>query len=285
MQAPSADRAEIIPLSKEARYQKYLNQQNYQVIEKNYLIIPKQVGTLSIQPPKLIADVITTPTRRSNAFGSMFSLETKTKQISGKVIHITVQTPPAGLIIAKGLTLSERWSQQTDHFEVGEAISRTLTLTGIGIRAEQLPELMIPAVSDLKIYRNKPQLETTETSSGFNGLRKQVIAMIPTQAGTIQLPAIKLSWWNIETKRIETISLPKKQLTITATAPAKADVRPIRPAKTAAPSHDMTWQWLSLSLIIVWLLTIIIFFSRQRLALLCSKLSFTKTKRAVSGSC
>jgi len=66
----------------------------------------------------------------------------------------------------------------------------------------------------LKLYQGKAEVENRITANGINGVRRESIALIPTQAGTFELPEVRIPWWNKTLKKIEYAVVPAKQLVI-----------------------------------------------------------------------
>ena len=96
------------------------------------------------------------------------------------------------------------------------------------------------------------------------------IPYVLNQAGQITLPAIKLNWFNTQTGKQETATLPEHTLTIASNASAiqTPSHNTSTPIKQQAPSHSSNQNawWVAFGLALAWVVTIILwwFYPRHR---------------------
>ena len=100
-------------------------------------------------------------------------------------------------------------------------------------------------------------------------LSRTTIGIVPTQAGKLTLPEIRIPWWNIQLDRQETAIIPAQTLEIKpsiSTLPAspviadKADSTGPVPELNDSPG---IWKWLSIGLLTAWLLTLLGWYSTR----------------------
>lgn len=151
---------------------------------------------------------------------------------------------------------------------MGEPLTRTITMAASGVTASQLPELALHVQnSQLKIYPDQAEVNDQKRAEGIIAIRQQKAAFIPSTAGSYQLPAVEIPWFNTQTKQVELAVLPA--VTITAigqqqTADVPVTHNDIAFETTPAPSTQLqesskenpVWKWISLALAIAWLLTL-----------------------------
>ena len=130
---------------------------------------------------------------------------------------------------ANDLSLTESWSQTPPNFVVGEPITRTLTLKADGLTAAQLPSMAMGDSNNFKAYPDQPRLNDKIGSAGISGTRQEKIALIPTRAGEITLPAIEIEWWNLNGKQMEVAKLPARVVTVAPAANVAANTTPATP--------------------------------------------------------
>lgn len=279
----SDDNAIVEKLSDKKTYNKYIKGKRYQVIEKQYAIFPQTAGELVIEPAVLDAQFIDLPrVLRTKRF--------KTSRLTVKVQPV----PPAAKnantdywLPARSVTLQEQWSGNSDKVKVGEPITRTLTLTAVGLTAAQLPELSgTDTNNDVKHYADQPVLKNKIKDNGFVGSREEKVAYIASTPGSLTLPAIKVVWWNIDKQQLETVTVPEKVIQVAplpnsaGTGPAQGkqpdNGQAVTPSgKPQAPLHARggetvaglrarVWFWISMVLMAVWLATIGLWFYRSR---------------------
>jgi len=286
---PGGD-AVVEKLGKDKDFQTVRNGMHYDVIERNYAIYPQKSGSLDIPPLVFDGEIL----QGGNGFFPLdpFNQRTRHKRLRSQAEHITVNAIPAAFhgaqwLPARSLQLDENWSPDTPQFTVGQAVTRTIAVMADGLTASQLPSLAAGAIDGVKQYPDQPTLKDTQSSSGVTGLRTEKIAYIPTRAGTLSLPAIKMAWWNTDTEQMEVASLPAHTFTVlpapaggnAASSPAPATSRPQAARQAAAagaatPSSLQTapqprfgagpWPWFALLLGLGWSATVIVWWWRSR---------------------
>jgi hypothetical protein len=173
---------------------------------------------------------------------------------------------------ARALTLEESWSADPGQLEVGASVTRTIRLRGEGLQGAQLPPLEPPRVEGLKFYPDQPDISDAESASGLLGTRTDSSAIVPTAAGTVVLPEVRLPWWDTESGSLRYAILPPRTLTI---APAARPVASPTPGATAVPGNlaatpaaapgTLTWQIATAVCALGWLVTLFLWL-RPRVA-------------------
>jgi len=282
------------------QYEKYINGRRYRVFEKQYVIFPQTVGELDIEPATLDAQYIELP----RSF--------RTKRISSDRIKVKVLPIPAEIVNKKlsywlpatSLSLSEQWSDQQKEIKVGEPVTRTLTMRAEGLLASQLPELSDNTSQDqLKQYADQPVLDNKLTPDGYVGTRQEKVAYIAAEPGQVQLPGVDIVWWNINTEKMETASLPPRTITVVgaaASAPSTTDSAPIvaDEGKTTASenqTHNATgetvtvggvttpvWFWVSVVFMLLWLVTLLLWLKAKRNAVAVPAIKPEEDRNAIN---
>lgn len=249
---PKAGDAIIERQGDDKQSEAYRDGQRYLVIERRYSIFPQHSGALQIEPPVLTAQVRDQTNARNGSlrqrmfggrdpfdgFDSIFDGDpfsgmggmlqrTRPVQLRGERVTLDVQPQPAGTsspwIPAESLVLSEDWTPQPLTFRVGEPVTRTVAITAQGITGAQLPELKLDAPG-IKIYPDKPQVETRAEGDTLVAQKIVKAALVPTQTGEFTIPKVQVKWWNTEQHREETASLPARKVLV---LPAAAGSTPV----------------------------------------------------------
>ena len=63
-------------------------------------------------------------------------------------------------------------------------------------------------------YPDDPETSETSSVKGVRSVRTEKMAIIPSSAGNLTLPAIEFNWWNTSTQSMETAILPERTLAI-----------------------------------------------------------------------
>jgi len=69
-------------------------------------------------------------------------------------------------------------------------------------------------VDGLKFYPDTAESKNQTNQTGITGLRTQKIAVVPTHAGLLTLPELKLVWWNTTKNMAEEITLAKRTIEV-----------------------------------------------------------------------
>lgn len=200
---------------------------NAHVIEIRYAVTALRPGKVTISPAIMHGEiqVLASQSRRPQRFGlfnDMFMdnvVELKPFSLQSDTIIIDAQ--PAVIkgtnwLPLHGLTLTEKF-EGVQNPKVGETITRKIKIVAKGAFAKQLPSVKsFIDHEQIKTYANKPEFSDafSESSGTVIGTRQEEYSMVPQQAGTITLPAVKVSWFNLRTKKTEVSTLPEKTINV-----------------------------------------------------------------------
>jgi hypothetical protein len=274
---PELSDAVIEKLDADSNYATKVNGVDYSVTERKYVIFPQKSGKVTIKPLILTAEVVVNARR---GFNGLFN-STQTKRVASKEITLDVKPAPATFtgshwLSAEQLEVKQEWSGDFQQMKVGEPLTRTLTLIAKGATVGSLPELNATKTdAQLKTYPDQPILKEQKTTDGLLALREEKIALIPSKTGNYTLPAVKIPWFNTQTKKMETATIPETSInvvggaataTTTATATPEAnkppaETTPIIQAPTEQPISN--WLWVSLFLALGWLVTLFYFLTQR----------------------
>lgn len=272
--------ANVEKLEENKKYSKFINGRRYEVFEKRYAIFPQSTGKLTIEPAVLDVQYIE----------AMRTLRNK-RIVSDK---ITVDVKPVPQVIknknlqywlpASNIKLEEKWSGETDDLQVGEPLTRTVTLTANGLLSSALPDLSTKfPVKGLKHYPDQPTLDNKITDSGFVGKRQEKIAYIPSQPGRVTLPELEIVWWDTQNNKMQKAVLPTREIIVAGGANQLSEgvvennqsTEPLTDG-SAAPTNQTSnksttsgaetiriagmsksvWFWASMILLLLWAATI-----------------------------
>ncbi|MBC8210800.1 MAG: protein BatD [Gammaproteobacteria bacterium] len=277
----------IEPLGKVKQYQTQIADQSYHVIEQRYALFPQTSGLLKVQPVLVEA-------RTGNGSGIFFDtfgnsrgklLRAYSNELSVAVLPLPASINVNPWLPAKEFQLSEQWAQDPPQFIQGEPLTRTLSIKAEGLTAAQLPPLPDMSMDGLKQYPDQPLLNDVANDTGMTGYRVEKVALIPTRAGSMTLPAIEIAWWNTRTQMREIARIPARKVQVQAAAkatvvttvtPAAAAPTAMAPLASATAPPELTpeipastaptvlpddlfsnWKWVAILLAVGWLLTLV----------------------------
>lgn len=258
--------AVIEQLGDDRRYQASRGGRRYAVTERRFVVFPQTSGTLTIGPVLLNASV-PLPSAGINTTGFWNQPLTRSMRIESEPRALTVKAPPADApspwLPARSVTLEEDWPER-DSVDVGAPITRRITLSADALMASQLPDLDVPLPDAVKSYPERPRRETSAGEQGVSGRLDQTMAIIPSEAGVLTVPALELEWWNTATDRKERARLPAHTLEVAAISVPPADEASRETAPSGAAASGRAAWWLSLVLGLAWLATLVLWWRDRR---------------------
>ncbi len=263
---PSAHGLTLTPVGEQQQYQSILNGVNVTVVDQDFRITADKPGHYIVKGPEFKGSILYTNTATRNT--SIINADTKAKEFD-----FTVEPKPAHykgdwLPTAK-LTLSQQWLDQNGHdisttkvhnTQVGDSITRIITMDVAGLSAEQLPNIVTHYPSSIRVYADKPQFKTLPNNVTRMTL-KQVL--IPQQPGDIKLESVNINWWNSQTKKQQASQVAGLELQVTPSAN-----QTVAPTPSAVPSLSQTtekivtvrdsgyWPYIALVFGVLWLVTL-----------------------------
>jgi len=209
------------------RYQTVVDGQRLGVYERQFAIFPEQSGELVIPGQRFNARVTNPYDRWSR--GRQAGIVSKPIRVN--ISAIPASYPQAPWLPSKRIKISEQFSNGDDSsWMVGEAITRTITIEAQGLSGSQIPAIALPVVDKIRYYPDKSENNEQLTETGLIGSLQQSMAIVPTAAGRLVLPEVRIPWWNVRTGTVEYAVLPARTIQV-----EEAEITPIdAPATTAA---------------------------------------------------
>jgi hypothetical protein len=277
---PAASGAVVQKLGRDKQYTATVNGQRYHVLERNYALTPEQSGQMTMPELTFRGSAI------DNSDPTGFFRRGRAVSARSDAIQLDVRAKPASWgdspwLPAASLSLSDD-SELPDQIKVGEPLTRTIKLRAQGLGFEQLPELELKAPAGAEVYPDKPDTRTRDDGTWLYGERTRKFAIVPTRPGTLTLPAVEVKWWNTTLDRIETATLPAREISVVAAA---ANAAPVVPASSSAPpsgsdqapaptsvvypsptrESDLSfWRWTALLFAFLWLATAALWWRSRR---------------------
>lgn len=264
----------------EASFQRQINNTPVIVIEQRYAIFPEQAGDLTIAPQLLQAELNIGGQRGLFGLSNSQTVHRRTDAIIFRALAIPDYARSKDAITANGLDIQQAWSSDPNKLQVGDSITRTLTITANGAKAAQIPPVWSDNIATVKQYRDQPKLDDATSINGVQGSRTESIAYVLTAPGVFEIAAVSLHWLDAQSGKVQSVSLPSTQLRVAA-APSAAtqsgldsisqtpssgaqNTGEVLPAKgTPTAFHQNVWFWLSCLQGILWLFTVVYLLNKQ----------------------
>lgn len=239
--------ARIEQLGESRTYEKAINGLRHGVIEMRYAIYPQHSGVLTIPAQVFSATLVDAqPSQDGSPQGPKPG---KLMRVSSTEIPLTVKAKPGSYpadvpwLPARSLSLSESWSPEPDHAQVGDSLTRSLTLSAEGLASSQLPPLPATEINGLRRYPDQPVLSNQSGERGLVGSREDREALVPTRTGDIDLPSVEVIWWNTFEDHLEHTSLPARTLQVASNPSLIVDTPASSPLVMSGASNEALWWW------------------------------------------
>ncbi len=162
----------------------------FEVLEQAFALFASQAGPLELSPAIYRVTIVDNENKRRIIRRS-------------DSLTLQVKPPPASYsgnfwLPAIDLQLSQHWSHDENQLQVGDSLDWSLNIIAQGLPAESLPtDLLLQNNDKLRIYADQAVLDNRFENGQIIGHLKQRYAVIVTEPGTIELPPLKLKWWDL----------------------------------------------------------------------------------------
>ncbi|AUJ71821.1 MULTISPECIES: BatD family protein [unclassified Pseudoalteromonas] len=272
LSAPVSDGANFTQLGKGHEEYEVIDGRRFMVLTREYMIQPQKSGNFTIEPPIFNGQIRDGYRRMATS-------------AVGNTIDFSVSPIPANAadnwLPSEYLNFSEEWQPKDAEFTVGTPITRTLTLTAVGVTKEQLPDIQLEDVNGFRIYPDASERKQITRDGKVISQLTISFAYLPQLAGDFTLPEVKLPWFNTITKREEFATLPSKSIsvildpnqpTLPQTAPiqqplSSPSVNPSPATQTNVVTEQIIplWMWgLAAFGYALWLITLLIWRLRTK---------------------
>lgn len=229
---------------------KIVNGQSLRELTFDYALFAQKSGNLTIPPVRFEGYYLTKSTRKDPfaqffaeddffaGFGLNDIFANKNQVVlNTKPINVAVrpaQTESGWWLPAEEVALSAEFESDKPVFKVGEAVSRTVHVKAVGVLDNQLPEMSFPKANGVKQYPEKPQIEMRVEDGKVVSYAQITNVYIPEQGGEVELPEIRLNWFNTKTNAAETAVVPAyKAFVLGETPQIKQPEQPAAKERTA----------------------------------------------------
>ncbi|WOH37530.1 BatD family protein [Thalassotalea fonticola] len=268
---PKMTGAEIKQIGQDQENTQIIDGKRYRIIERVYSVKPQTSGKFVLHSSTFEGEITISNKR------SLFSGMDRGKPVSirGKEIDINVKPMPDNYsgewLPSELINIEDEWPSDGTEFELGEPITRKVTITAAALSAEQLPELNFEVPSGLKIYPDQAESQSGVQNGLLISQKVQEFAIVPTKPGTYTLPDLVVPWWNTKLNKLEQAVIPGKTITINGIeAVSPTFSQSAQPQVQIVTEQNTTLQWLFLA---GWILTVLTWFYTAKLK---GKISFNK---------
>jgi len=209
-----------------ARRQEMIKNRVYEIVEKKFYLIPTKSGKFTINPAKIVYQVVVQKQRKPRGFfdddffsGFFNQGMLETHEIFSESLTLQVQPINQENIACDGVGKFNSFASSTDKTTalVNEAIALTLELTGEG-NFEQIAAPKPQLEPFIKSYESKSEFTEDPAKGPFAGKKRFEFVIQIGQAGQVTIAAQKFKYFDTTSKTIQI--LESTPITIQVTQPA-----------------------------------------------------------------
>lgn len=250
----------------------------YRVIERRFAFQFSQSGAHTLAPSVLEGQMVS---NRADMFGRPYGGKQFTKHspsvtLNVRPIPVAAKQP---FLPATSMQLLLDSGTMPTSVTVGEPLSINLRLRAEGLSADQLPTLTLPNMAQASVYPDKPIRQDLKANDRLASRISRGFAIVPSQAGTLVIPPVRIAWWNTATNQAETASWPGASIRVlpadqTASGNSSATNNPSASNASATqtttdgaliasnmPNNEAsksTWKYLAFAGFALWLVTLLL---------------------------
>jgi hypothetical protein len=210
----------------------------YAGISQTYTIYTQLPGEFKLPPVQFTVPYASNPPK------------TTISHLSLPALTFRAEIPPAAqdlpyFLPTSNLSLQQKWGSPLKDTQVGDTLSRTVTITTTKTQGMMIPPLAFSAPDGIRLYPEQPTVIDQKTPTGefVYGRRTESARYFLQKAGDYTLPPIQISWWNLNTNKLVTTTLPAVQLSVAENPGYLNELPPApEPAPVVQPAPESFWK-------------------------------------------
>jgi hypothetical protein len=246
--------------------------QPYRRYQLVYRLTPEAEGTLTIPEIRFVGQY------ESGNYGQQMRMNRIHPRINVSVKPIPASYPADAVWLpAESVRLSDNLGSRVQA-EVNEHLDWEVTSFIQGQPATQLPDPLASVDdSDFRLYRNSPEFNSTAGQQQ----RTDVAALVFSEPGEYSLPAVQVAWWDVTSDSLRYAQLPPRTVRVEGISNEAMDILTDPSLLNSEQSNSQAaggqsgqpstgsaaasvWPWISASLGIGWLATVLVFWASNR---------------------
>lgn len=141
----------------------------------------------------------------------------------------TVPEAAAGLdyfVSASSFDLSASWDRPVADLEVGQSLTRAVTMKAVDSFSMMLPPLEFAPLEGVAVYPDAPRLADSggERGAARESRREERVTYLFQEPGVYTLPPIEISWWDAADGLLQQADLPAVELRVAPNPDLEAEI-------------------------------------------------------------
>jgi hypothetical protein len=214
-------------------------------------LFPQRSGTISVPPVTVDVEIVQWGDKAGNRV-----LPQKTPSV-----RFEAAVPPGGeavkgLISTTRLTAEQQWEPDTATVAVGDAIKRRIDLKAEDVSAMALTPIVFSGSASVDVYRQDPVVEDRYDRGTLTGRRTETATYVFKNSGRIELPAVTVTWWDLENNRLRETVLPSRSIEISPSSAVSGG----RAAETSAFGNR---AWIAIAAVVILAIALTVLFEKR----------------------
>ena len=208
LDAPKPDNGDARQIGTDTTNSVMLQGHRYNVLERRYLLQPERSGAMHIPGPGF----------QGLAMGDsndVFDRGAATRAVGKQLdVQVRARPPQANGSWLPAHAIAIVVDPLTPPVHAGEPFSIVVRLEGEGVSAVQLPEIALPSIPGAQVYPEPSSTAEQQRDGRLLAERSRRFAIVPANAGTLRMPEVSVSWWDVVNDRaaIAHAALPALQV-------------------------------------------------------------------------
>jgi hypothetical protein len=186
-----------------------VNRANVVINAFHYAVTPLRPGNIEI--PSINVTGETSSRTMPSRGGSKFDIQSKDKL---QLNVLAADTSQPNWLPLYGLSLTGELDDKAQ-MKSGDPVTLKIKMRAIGASGIQLPSMEKQLhTSNLNVYRESVQTNDALSSDGrfLVGEKIETYTLVPQKSGVIDIPELKMEWWNVRYHLAESSIIPARQL-------------------------------------------------------------------------
>ncbi|ANQ50303.2 protein BatD [Flammeovirga sp. MY04] len=181
----------------------------YAGVQQTYWVFPFSAGDNTF--PSLTLEVETPDP--GDYKGKKRILKTKEKTI--KVVPPPLGEDPKEWLVSTNVRLKDTWNKDLSKVKVGDVLKRTITITAGNTLGPLIPVREFDSLTWAGVYPEAPSNSNYNNNEGYiSGTQRQVITYLVQEAGTFEIPGIKVRYYHPYNKKSKEVTSKDRKITI-----------------------------------------------------------------------
>lgn len=233
-----SDQFQTVALERDKEYVDTRDGKEFLVQEQQFALFPQASGVHTFGPLELRAKI---PVDNSRVQG--FFTPTRSVKRLSQPITLNVQARPDSVqgqwwLPAQNVEITDSWSADPANINANDTLTRTIEITATGVSGDQLPDIEPPSIDGLKLYADNVDRSSVATDQGIVSTQRITWAVVPERNGEVQVPPIRLNWFNTSNEQSEIAELPAQTVVVNGLDESAAPLVTVDTANEADSSES-----------------------------------------------